>query len=304
VTPAETLDRAVALAAQPQVTLCSFGDMLRVPGSRGDLFGARALGGDVRVVYSPLDAVRLAMANPARRVVFLAVGFETTVPAVAAALAYARRMALENFFVLVSHVRVPPALEVILAAPDCRVEGFLAAGHVCAVMGTAEYEPLVARHRVPMVVTGFEPVDVLEGVLLALRQLEGGKARVEIQYRRAVRPEGNPAARTLVEDVFEIVDRPWRGIGIVPQGGLALRHGYHAFDAERAFPGLATLSAAEPPACLAGQVLRGVLRPPECGAFGRACTPEHPLGAPMVSSEGACAAYYRYRPVRPEEVPA
>jgi hydrogenase expression/formation protein HypD len=297
VTPVETLDRALALAALPDVTLCSFGDMLRVPGSRGDLFDARARGGDVRVVYSPLDAVRLAASNPARRVVFLAVGFETTVPAVAAAARFARQQGLTNFFLLVSHVRVPPALEAILSASGNRVEAFLAAGHVCTIMGTQEYEPLVSRHRVPIVVTGFEPRDVLEGVLLAVRQLERGEARVEIQYARAVRPEGNPDARALVEKVFEICDRRWRGIGIIPAGGLALREEYAALDAGRVFHELALVSSEEPSECRAGDVLRGVLRPPQCPEFGRGCTPERPLGAPMVSSEGACAAYYRYRPV-------
>jgi hydrogenase expression/formation protein HypD len=302
VTPMETLDRALALALLPDVMLCSFGDMLRVPGSHGDLLGARARGGDVRVVYSPLDAVRLAAANPKRRVVFLAVGFETTAPAVAVAARSARARGLTNFFLLVSHVRVPPALDAILTAPDTRIDGFLAAGHVCTVMGTSEYEPLVARHGIPIVATGFEPCDVLEGVLLALRQLERGEARIEIQYRRAVQPEGNRAARALLEEVFEISDRPWRGIGIVPEGGLALRGAYRALDAERAFPGLRDVRAVEPAACRAGDVLRGTLRPSQCPQFGAACTPEHPLGAPMVSSEGACAAYYRYRPAAPLEV--
>ncbi len=297
VTPIEVLDRAVASTALPGVTLCSFGDMLRVPGSRGDLFGARARGGDVRVVYSPLDAVRLAASAPDRRVVFLAVGFETTIPAVATAARLARSRGLRNFFLLTSHVRVPPALSAILSAPGMQIDGFLAAGHVCTIMGTAEYEPLVARHRVPIVATGFEPLDILEGVWLAVRQLERGEARMEIQYRRAVRPEGNPAARALVDDVFEPGDRPWRGIGVVPGGAFVLRREWAAFDAERAFPELASVVAGEPPECRAGDVLRGVLRPPECPVFGLACTPERPLGAPMVSSEGACAAYYRYRPV-------
>jgi len=297
VTPVETLDRALALAALPDVVLCSFGDMLRIPGSNGNLFDARARGADVRVVYSPLDAVHLAAANPERRVVFLAVGFETTVPAVATAARSARARGLSNFWMLTSHVRVPPALDAILSAPGVRVDAFLAAGHVCTIMGTQEYEPLVARYRLPIVATGFEPRDILEGVLLAVRQLERGEARVEIQYRRAVRPEGNPAARALVEEIFEIKDRPWRGIGVVPGGGLALRAEWCALDAERAFPELDGISAVEPPECRAGEVLRGVLRPPACPEFGRGCSPERPLGAPMVSSEGACAAYYRYRPV-------
>jgi len=294
VTPLETLDRALALAAHG-VVVCSFGDMLRVPGSRGDLLGARARGGDVRVVYSPLDAVRLASRLPDRPVVFLAVGFETTAPAVAAAARWAVARALDNFFLLVSHVRVPPAVDAIAASPATRVEAFLAAGHVCTVMGTAEYEPIAARRRIPIVVTGFEPVDVLDGVARAVDQLEDGAARVEIQYERAVRPEGNPAARALVDEVFEVVDRPWRGIGVVPRGGLALRGRYAALDAVRAFPSLACDAPREPAACRAADVLRGVLRPPACPEFGRGCTPERPLGAPMVSAEGACAAYYHHR---------
>jgi len=297
VTAEETLDRAVALAALPDVTLCSFGDMLRVPGSRGDLFGARAAGADVRVVYSPLDAARLAAERPDRRVVFLAVGFETTAPAVAGALRFARQRALANFHVLLAHVRVPPALDAILGAPDCRVEAFLAAGHVCTIMGTAEYEPIVRRHRVPIVATGFEPLDLLRGLAMVVEQLEHGEARLEIQYRRAVRPEGNPAARALLDEVFEVADRPWRGIGTVPGGGLALRGTWRAFDAG---PLLGDAGPARPAEaatpCRAGDVLRGVLRPPACPEFGGRCTPEHPLGAPMVSDEGACAAYFRYRP--------
>jgi len=294
VTPLETLDRALALAERG-ARLCSFGDMLRVPGSRGDLLGARARGGDVRVVYSPFDAVRLAAAEPDREVVFLAVGFETTAPAVAAAARWVLARDLSNFHLLVSHVRVPPALEAIAAAPGAQVEAFLAAGHVCTVMGTAEYEPIAQRHRLPVVATGFEPVDILEGVAMAVAQLEAGASRVEIQYRRAVRPEGNPAARALVDEVFEVVDRPWRGIGVVPRGGLALRGPYAALDAVTAFPALAGEAPREPAACRAGDVLRGSIRPPACPEFGRGCTPERPLGAPMVSSEGACAAYYHYR---------
>lgn len=300
VTPLETLDRALAVAERQGVTLASFGDMLRVPGSRGDLFGARARGADVRVVYSPLDAVALAAGVPGREVVFLAVGFETTVPAVAGALRVARARGLANFSVLAAHVRVPPALEAIRAAPDTRVDAFLAAGHVCTVMGTAEYEPLAERLRVPIVVTGFEPLDVVQGAALAIAQLERGEARVEIQYRRAVRPEGNPRARALAFEVFEPADRPWRGIGVVPGGGLALRAEWAAFDAERRFPELAAEAPPEPAECRAGEVLRGALRPPACPAFGTRCTPERPLGAPMVSSEGACAAYFRYRLADPD----
>ncbi len=303
VTPLATLDRALALALRSEVTLCSFGDMLRVPGSAGDLFGARARGGDVRIVYSPLDAARLAERLPGRQVVFLAVGFETTAPAVAAAARFARQRGLPNFSLLVSHVRVPPALEAILSDPETRVQAFLAAGHVCTVMGTAEYEPIAARHGVPVVATGFEPLDILEGVLRALRQLEAGEARVEIQYARAVRPEGNPHARALLAEVFEVVDRPWRGIGTLPRSGLALHGDYAALDAERRFADALPAAAAEPAACRAGEVLRGALRPDRCPAFGRDCTPERPLGAPMVSAEGACAAYFQYRPAASGEAP-
>ena len=296
VTPLDTLDRAAALAEEAGAIVCTFGDMLRVPGTRGDLFSVRARGGDVRVVYAPLDAARLAERMPDRAVVFLAVGFETTAPAVATAARWARARGLDNFFLLVSHVRVPPALEAIASAEDTRVEAFLAAGHVCTVMGTAEYEPIARRHRLPIVATGFEPVDILEGVARAVDLLEAGRPEVAIQYGRAVRPEGNPAARAILEEVFEIADRPWRGIGVVPGGGLALRDAYRALDAEHAFPAIAARPpVAEPAACRAGDVLRGALRPPDCPAFGRDCTPEHPLGAPMVSTEGACAAYYRWR---------
>jgi hydrogenase expression/formation protein HypD len=296
VTPLETLDRALALAESGRATVCSFGDMLRVPGSKGDLLGARARGGDVRVVYSPLDAARLAARDRTRPVVFLAVGFETTAPAVATAAHWALQQGLDNFFLLVSHVRVPPALEAIAGDPNTRVDAFLAAGHVCTVMGTAEYDPLARRHAVPIVATGFEPIDLLEGLARAVAQLEAGIARVEIQYRRAVRPEGNPTARALLEEVFETADRPWRGIGIVPDGGLVLRGPYRALDALSAFPDLADgIAPREPVACRAGDVLRGAIRPPECSEFGSGCTPEHPLGAPMVSSEGACAAWYRWR---------
>lgn len=295
VTPLETLDRAVALAGTPGVILCSFGDMLRIPGSRGDLFGARARGGDVRIVYSPLDAVRLAARTPDARVVFLAVGFETTIPSVAAAARWARKQGLTNFFLLASHVRVPPALAAIQEAPGCRVDAFLAAGHVCTIMGISEYEPIARRFRVPIVVTGFEPLDILQGIALAVDQLERGEARVEIQYRRAVRPGGNPAARAIVEDVFAVGDRPWRGIGVIPDGGFVMRESWAGFDALRVFPDLLSESPRESPACRAADVLRGVLRPPECPEFGRGCTPDRPLGAPMVSAEGACAAYFHYR---------
>ncbi|HXY68066.1 MAG TPA: hydrogenase formation protein HypD [Gemmatimonadales bacterium] len=294
VTPVASLDRAFRIARRPGVVFTSFGDMLRVPGTSDDLLHVRAEGGDVRVVYSPLDAVAIAEREPGREVVFFAVGFETTAPANAMAVRLAAQKGLRNFSLLVAQVRVPPALEAILADPDCRVQAFLAAGHVCTVMGTAEYGPLVARHRVPVVVTGFEPLDLLQGVAMAVRQLEEGRADVEIQYARVVRPEGNAVARRAIEEVFEVTDRTWRGLGPIPRSGLGLNARYAAFDAERRFPDDAP-AAVEDPACRAGLVLQGRLRPQECPAFGTRCTPEHPLGAPMVSSEGACAAYWLYR---------
>jgi hydrogenase expression/formation protein HypD len=294
VTPLELVDRAIAIAQRPGVILASFGDMLRVPGSDGDLLAAKAAGADVRIVLSPLDALALARAQPDREVVFFAVGFETTAPATALAVARAEREGLGNLSLLVAHVRVPPALETLLAAPDCAVQGFLAAGHVCSVMGWDEYGPIAVRYRVPIVVTGFEPLDILQGVLLCVRQLEEGRAEVENQYTRAVRREGNAAARALLAEVFERVPRKWRGIGEIGASGLALRPRYARFDAERRFPA-ACVRAEEPHDCISGLVLRGVRQPAECPAFGSRCTPQRPLGAPMVSSEGACAAYYRYR---------
>ena len=294
VTPIGVIDQAIALAGRPDVTLCSFGDMLRVPGSRTDLLAARAAGGDVRVVYSPLDAVALAGREPGRQVVFFAVGFETTAPAVAAAVRQAQALGLVNFSLLCAQVRVPPAMAAILAAPDCRIQGFLAAGHVCTVMGLGEYAPLVARYRVPIVVTGFEPVDILTGVLRCLRQLESGQARLENAYERAAQAAGNPAAQALVGEVFECVARDWRGLGELPESGLGLRAAYAAFDAVRRFE-LVEIPTPDGGECLAGEVLQGRLRPDRCPAFGSRCTPQRPLGAPMVSSEGACAAYYRYR---------
>ena len=294
VTPIHLIDRALAIARTPGVVFASFGDMLRVPGSSTDLLRARAAGADVRIVYSPLDAVAIAAANPERQVVFFAVGFETTAPANATAVLLAARKRLTNFSILVAHVRVPPAIAAILASPLCKVQGFLAAGHVCTVMGTGEYHDLAARHGVPIVVTGFEPVDILHGVAMVVRQLEEGRHGVEIAYGRAVRPEGNLPARQAVEEVFEVVDRAWRGLGEIPAGGLGLRERFAAFDAERRYPAPGA-PAAESPDCIAGLVLQGLKKPPECGAFGSKCTPERPLGAPMVSSEGACAAYYLYR---------
>jgi hydrogenase expression/formation protein HypD len=293
VTPLEQIDRALAVASRPDVIFTSFGDMLRVPGSHTDLFQVRARGADVRIVYSPLDAVDLARRHPDREVVFFAVGFETTAPANAMAVWRAHQLGLANFSVLVSQVTVPPAMTAILESPDNRVQGFLAAGHVCTVMGWEEYEPLAARYRVPIVVTGFEPVDILEGIAMAVTQLEAGRHAVENQYVRSVRRDGNRPAQELITRVFRIVDRQWRGIGTIPASGLGLRPAFAAFDAERKFD-LAGIRAVEPAACRAGDVLRGRLKPHECPAFGRECTPEHPLGAPMVSSEGACAAYYNY----------
>jgi hydrogenase expression/formation protein HypD len=294
VTPLERIDRALALAAHPEVTFCSFGDMLRVPGSSTDLLRVRAAGGDVRMVYSPLEAVRLAAQMPDRQVVFFAVGFETTAPATALAVWQARQAGLGNFSLLVAHVRVPPALEAVLAAPANQVQAFLAAGHVCAIMGFDEYQAFARRHRVPIVVTGFEPVDLLEGIWLALSQLETGRHEVENQYGRAVRRQGNRQAQRVVAEVYEVCDRPWRGLGVLPQSGLRLRPAYHDFDAERRFA-VATVASREPPECRSGEVLQGRIRPHECVAFGSLCTPEHPLGAPMVSSEGACAAWWKYR---------
>jgi hydrogenase expression/formation protein HypD len=294
VTPAAFIDKAVELAGRPEVVLCSFGDMLRVPGTRTDLQTAKARGADVRVVYSPLDALALARAEPGREVVFFAVGFETTAPANAMAVYQAQRERLENFSMLVCHVLVPPALEAILADPAQRIDGFLAAGHVCTVMGYAEYEPIAERHRVPIVVTGFEPVDILAGVYCCVRQLEAGRSAVENRYRRCVRRPGNEPARRMLETVFEIVPRRWRGIGEIAQSGLSLAPAYRDFDAEHRF-GRIDAAAEAAGECISALVLRGQRKPVECPAFGTRCTPEHPLGVTMVSSEGACAAYFRYR---------
>jgi hydrogenase expression/formation protein HypD len=294
VTPVEIIDRAIAIASRPGVVFCSFGDMLRVPGSETDLLAVKAAGGDVRAVYSPLDAVDVARRNPDRQVVFFAVGFETTAPANAMAIRLADRDQLGNFSMLVSHVLVPPAMEALLDAPDHRVQGFLAAGHVCTVMGFTEYEPLARRYRVPIVVTGFEPLDIVEGVYLCVRQLESGRAEVENQYARSVRREGNVPAQALMREVFRVVPRTWRGMGEVPRSGLALSERYARYDAETRF-GVATLTAQDAGDCISGLILRGLKEPPQCPAFATRCTPEHPRGAPMVSAEGACAAYYHYR---------
>jgi hydrogenase expression/formation protein HypD len=294
VTPVEILDRAIAIARKPDVLFTSFGDMLRVPGSATDLLRVKATGGDVRIVYSPLDALKLARENPTKEVVFFAVGFETTAPANAMAVYQAKREGLKNFSILVSHVLVPPAMEAILKDPENRVQGFLAAGHVCTVMGTGEYGPVAEKYKVPIVVTGFEPLDVLQGIRMCVKQLEEGRYEVENQYARMVRPEGNPEARELIEKVFRVVKRKWRGLGEIPQSGLGLADPYASFDAETRFD-VRGVTAEESPLCRSGEVLTGKIRPNQCEAFGKACTPENPLGAPMVSSEGACAAYYKYK---------
>ncbi|WP_347258682.1 hydrogenase formation protein HypD [Methylocaldum sp.] len=294
VTPEAIIDQALELAARPGVIFCSFGDMLRVPGSRHDLLTVKARGGDVRMVYSPLDALNLARENPERQVVFFAVGFETTAPTTAMAVLQAQRFGIKNFSLLVAHVRVPPAVETLLSAPDNRVNGLLAAGHVCAVMGYTEYEPIAARFRAPIVVTGFEPLDILRGVLSCVEQLEEGRAEVENRYGRAVSREGNRPAQALMEQVFEPVTLSWRGLDAIADSGLGLRPEFADFDAVRRFE-LSVRKTASAGPCRSGEVLTGRLKPFECPAFGTACTPEHPLGATMVSSEGACAAYYRYR---------
>jgi hydrogenase expression/formation protein HypD len=294
VTPIGLIDQAIELTTQPDVVLCSFGDMLRVPGSDRDLFAAKAAGGDVRIVYSPMDALALAQRNPEKKVVFFAVGFETTAPANAMAVYQARKQGVTNFFILVSHVLVPPAMEAILSSPDNRVDGFLAAGHVCTIMGESEYHSIAERFKVPIVVTGFEPLDLVQGVYHCVKQLEEGRHVVENQYARAVRSEGNATARELMNRVFVVTDRCWRGIGEIPNSGLALGAPYHAHDAVRHFK-LEDKPVAEDPECQAGSVLRGLIKPDACPAFGHRCTPERPLGAPMVSNEGACAAYYRHR---------
>ncbi len=294
VTPLELIDKAIAIASRPDVIFCSFGDMLRVPGTQKDLLSVKASGGDVRIVYSPLDAVKLAKEHPQKQVVFFAVGFETTAPANAMSVVQAHQQGLKNYSILVSHVLVPPAMEAILSSPNCRVQGFLAAGHVCTVMGYTEYEPIAKKYRRPIVVTGFEPLDILQGIAMCVRQLEQGRAEVENQYARSVRREGNRPARQIIHDVFRVVPRKWRGVGEIPQSGLALSEKYAAYDAETRFD-VATVRVAESSECISGLILQGLKKPRECPAFGTRCTPEHPLGATMVSSEGACAAYYRYR---------
>lgn len=298
VTPLEMIDKALAIAALTDVVFCSFGDMLRVPGTDGDLFRVKGAGADVRVVYSPLDALEIARRNPGRQVVFFGIGFETTAPANAMTVHQARRLGVTNFSLLVSHVRVPPAIEAIMRSPDCRVQAFLAAGHVCSVMGVEEYPELAERFEVPIVVTGFEPLDILEGIRRTVHQLEHGEHRVDNAYPRAVRPDGNPAALRMLAEVFEVTDRAWRGIGTIPGSGWRLSEAYRAYDAEHRFD-VTGITTRESAVCRSGDVLQGLIKPRECAAFGTTCTPRTPLGATMVSSEGACAAYYLYRRLDP-----
>jgi len=293
VTPLEQIDKALVIAARPDVIFASYGDMLRVPGSTVDLFNVRAKGGDVRVIYSPLEAIKIAEANPEKQVVFFAIGFETTAPPNAMAVLQAKKRGMKNFSVLVSHVCVPPAMEAILSSKTNRVQAFLAAGHVCAVMGYHEYAPIAGKYKVPVVVTGFEPVDLLRGVLAAVKQLESGKAEVENAYERAVIFEGNQPAQKVMSMVLQPVDRKWRGIGMIPQSGLGLREEFEEFDAEKRFA-VGEIVTQESPLCIAGEILQGMKKPPQCVAYGKQCTPQSPLGAPMVSAEGACAAYYKY----------
>ncbi len=293
VTPLEMIDKALVIASQPDVIFTSYGDMLRVPGSSNDLLSVKAGGGNVRMVYSPLDAIKIAQQNPEKRVVFFAVGFETTAPANAMSVWQANKLGLENFSILCSHVLVPPAMESLLSSPNNTVQAFLAAGHVCTVMGYEEYIPISAKYKVPIVVTGFEPFDILQGIFFAVKQLEEGRWEVENQYSRAVQREGNVPAQMLIHQVFEVTNRKWRGIGEIPMSGYRLRKEFYRFDAEQIF-NVTNISAEESTLCIAGTVLRGLRKPHDCPAFGKECTPERPLGAPMVSSEGACAAYYHY----------
>ncbi|WNF00748.1 hydrogenase formation protein HypD [Streptomyces luomodiensis] len=298
VTPLAVIDKALEIASLPDVVFCSFGDMLRVPGSDRDLFRVKGDGGDVRVVYSPLDALRIAQRTPDKQVVFFGVGFETTAPAIAMTVHQAKRLGVRNLSLLVSHVRVPPAIEAVMRSPDCRVQAFLAAGHVCSVMGTSEYPALADTYRVPIVVTGFEPLDILEGIRRAVRQLERGEHHVENAYPRAVSAQGNPVALRVLREVFTTTDRTWRGIGTIPDSGWRLSDAYRDYDAEHRFD-ITGPAAAEPAVCRSGEVLQGLIKPHECAAFGIICTPRTPLGATMVSSEGACAAYYLYRRLSP-----
>jgi hydrogenase expression/formation protein HypD len=296
VTPLNLIDKAVYLAEEKGVILCSYGDMLRVPGAQRSLLASKAAGADVRILYSPLEAVQIAQAHPEREVVFFAVGFETTAPANALSVLHAQRAGVTNYSILASHVLVPPAIEAVMNDDEARIEGFLAAGHVCTIMGIGEYYPLVDKYRIPIVVTGFEPVDLVQGILMTVRQLEKGEHRLENQYSRVVRPEGNPEARRIIEQVFEITDREWRGIGTIPLSGYEVREEFAAYDANRKF-NVAIAKVPESSECIAGQVLKGIKKPHECPQFGKKCTPQSPLGAPMVSSEGACAAYYHFSQV-------
>ncbi|MCD4802540.1 MAG: hydrogenase formation protein HypD [Anaerolineales bacterium] len=294
VTPLELIDKALAIASQPDVIFTSYGDMLRVPGSQADLFSIRAQGGDVRVVYSPLDALKIAQENPNKEVVFFAIGFETTAPANVMSILQAEQLKVSNYSILVSHVRVPPAIETILGSPNNRVQGFLAAGHVCAVMGYWEYLPIAKKYQIPISVTGFEPLDIVQGILDTVESLEAGESPVKNSYIRAVTEQGNKAAQQSINRVFESCDRKWRGIGLIPNSGWRLNSAYADFDAEQRF-NVQAIEAEESPLCISGLVLQGIKKPAECEAFGNLCTPENPLGATMVSDEGACAAYYRYR---------
>ncbi len=294
VTSNADIDRFIEISMLPGVIAATFGDMLRVPGSERDLFSVRAAGGNVRVVYSPLDSLKIARENPDKTVVFFGIGFETTAPANAMAVVQAKAQGISNFAMLVSHVTVPPAICALMESPEVQVNGFLAAGHVCTVMGYWEYEPLARKYNIPIVVTGFEPVDIVHGVLLCVKQLEEGRAEVENAYARSVRREGNESAQKVINAVFEPCDRPWRGIGVIPQSGYKFREAYAEYDAELRFPDVQTIATQESSLCLSGLVLQGLRKPNQCPAFGRECTPQTPLGATMVSSEGACAAYYRY----------
>ena len=294
VTPLEIIDKAIAIAGKPNVIFTSFGDMLRVPGSKKDLFMVKSEGSDVRTVYSPLEALTIAKANPDKEVVFFAVGFETTAPGNAMAIHQAAMEGIKNFSELVSHVLVPPAMEALLSSPENRVQGYLAAGHVCTIMGWEEYDPIAEKYKVPIIPTGFEPVDVLEGILLVVKQLEEGRHEVENQYLRSVKREGNPVAQNLISEIYEVTDRKWRGIGEIPMSGFVIREKYKLFDAEDKFS-VGDIHADEPELCISGVILQGLKKPHECPAFGKECTPTTPLGATMVSSEGACAAYYKYQ---------
>jgi hydrogenase expression/formation protein HypD len=300
VTPLHLIDKAVWLASRPGVILCSFGDMIRVPGSRRSLLEAKALGADVRILYSPLEAVKIAQENPDKEVVFFAVGFETTAPANAMSVLHAQKLGVKNYSILTSHVLVPPAIEAVMSDPETAIDGFLAAGHVCAIMGISEYYPIAEKYQVPIVITGFEPVDLLQGILMTVRQLENGEHRVENQYSRVVLPDGNPAARNIIGQAFDITDREWRGIGSIPGSGWELRTEFSEFDANKKF-NVPLEKAPESSVCIAGQVLKGIKKPFECPEFGKKCTPSNPLGAPMVSSEGACAAYYHFSSVMSDE---